>query len=158
MGENQGDSDLKTSLEKELTEEDIQDMDGPELAEERTELALERSEMAEQRTDWAQHRTLLANERNFSAWLRTGLSAMGGGLALARLLGDEAYGLIPRGIGIFLVLFGAGVCGLAVWRYRQVTVMLEAEGLPVTPEWVVALLVGALGLMVIFLLVLIFLM
>jgi hypothetical protein len=50
------------------------------------------------------------------------------------------------------------VCGLAVWRYRQVTVMLEAEGLPVTPEWVVALLVGALGLMVVFLLVLIFLM
>jgi putative membrane protein len=158
MGNEGRDEGQKERLVDQLSAEDLSGKDSSELAEERTELALERSEMAEQRTDWAEHRTLLANERNFSAWLRTGLSAMAGGLAVAQLLGDNEAGLIPRGIGVFLVLFGAGVCALAVWRYNQVSDLLEHEGLPVTPKWTVGLLVGALGLVVVFLLLLIFLM
>ena len=36
-----------------------------------------RRELARDRTDWALHRTQLAVERTFSAWLRTGLAALG---------------------------------------------------------------------------------
>jgi putative membrane protein len=100
--------------------------------------------MAEERTDWAQHRTLLANERNFSAWIRTGLSAMAGGLAVAELLGGEEAGLIPRLVGIILVSLGACVCLLAFWRYNQITDVLEAEGMRITPRWVAGLMVGGL--------------
>ncbi len=34
----------------------------------------------------AEERTLLASERTFSAWLRTALAAMAGGIAILRLI------------------------------------------------------------------------
>ena len=127
-----------------------------ELAEKRTEMAEERSHMAEERTDWAEHRTLLANERNFSAWIRTGLSAMAGGLAVAQLLGEEETGVLARSAGVILVAMGAGVCAVAFWRYNQITEVLKEEGLPITPKWAAGLLVGGLLVIAILVLILIF--
>lgn len=126
-----------------------------EMAEERTEWANERTEWAEERTEWAQHRTLLANERTFSAWLRTGLSAMAGGLAVAEFLGTEETTLVAHAIGVILVILGAVVCGVAYWRYTQITHVLEEEGLRITPRWMVALLVGGLVLTAVLVLILI---
>jgi putative membrane protein len=109
------------------------------------ELAQKRTEIAEQRTEWAEHRTLLANERTFSAWLRTGLSSIGGGLAVAQLLTGESYGLLPRIVGLLLVLFGIAVLVLAFWRYQQIADVLDRERqMRVAPRWVTYSLLGLL--------------
>lgn len=55
--------------------------------------------LARERTDLARQRNLLANERTFSAWLRTGLSAMVAGLGIARLLRSGGSLLIARSSG-----------------------------------------------------------
>jgi putative membrane protein len=124
-----------------------------EKAEQRTEWAEERTEWAEERTEWAQHRTLLANERNFSAWLRTGMSAMGGGIAIAEFLGGGDSSIFIRIMGIILVILGAGTCIVAYWRFNRISDVLEREGLPVTPKWAAGLLSGGLLLVAVFLLV-----
>jgi putative membrane protein len=146
---------------RQISEEEMHEMDDHELAEVRTEMAETRSEMAEerteqadQRTEWAQHRTLLANERNFSAWIRTGFAAIGGGLAVAEFLGD-GESPIARAVGIVLIGVGVAVCGLALWRFGKISDVLEAEGLPVTPRWVAYSLVGGLVLAALLMLVLI---
>jgi putative membrane protein len=146
---------------RDISEEELHEMDNDELAELRTEMAETRSEMAEertqeaeQRTEWAKHRTLLANERNFSAWIRTGFAAIGGGLAVAQFL-DGGESPIARIVGTILIVVGVAVCGLALWRYSQISDVLHAEGLRVTPPWVVYLIVGGLILAALLMLVLI---
>ena len=42
---------------------------------------------AQARTDWAQDRTILANERTFSAWMGTGLGAVGIAIGLKAVFG-----------------------------------------------------------------------
>ena len=113
-------------------------------AERRTEEADRRTELAMERTRGAERRTLLANERTFSAWLRTGLASIGGGLAVARLLGGEQEQVLSRTVGVLLVFSGAGMGILALWRYIQVSGVLEEERLHVLPIWVAWLLAGGL--------------
>lgn len=144
-----------------ISKEELHEMDNSELAELRTEMAEVRSQMAdertqeaEQRTEWAKHRTLLANERNFSAWIRTGFAAIGGGLAVAEFL-DGGDSPIARIVGVILISVGVAVCGLALWRYSEISDVLQAEGLHVTPRWVVYLLVGGLILAALLMLILI---
>jgi putative membrane protein len=129
-----------------------------EWAEERTEWAEERTEQAEQRTNWARHRTVLANERTYSAWLRTGLSAMGGGVAVVEFLGNEEGlpSLLARLLGVILILLGAAVVLISIWRYNTVSDVLEREGLPVTPKWMAFSLAGGLLVGAVLVLILIF--
>ena len=115
-----------------------------EYAAERTELADERTHQAEDRTQWAQHRTLLSNERTFTAWLRSGISAIAGGLVVAELLGGEDGDPLAQMLGVILIVLGMGFLIQAMWRYLQVSTVLEAEGLPTTPRWVAITMVGGL--------------
>jgi putative membrane protein len=160
MAENQdkGEKSAGIDEERKKLQEEKEEMreQRQEWAEERTEWAEQRTEWAEQRTDWAEHRSVLANERTFSAWLRTGLSAMGGGVAVVEFLGGEDASFIARLLGIILILTGAGVVVLALWRYNQINNVLEADGLPVTPKWVAFGLSGGLLLGAVLVLVLIF--
>jgi putative membrane protein len=59
----------------------------------------------------ASERTPLAAKRTFSAWIRTGLAAIGGGLAVARVLvfKSPAHELLAHAIGGLLVVWGASV-------------------------------------------------
>jgi putative membrane protein len=98
--------------------------------------ASQRTALAQDRTEWAAHRTILANERTFSAWLRTGLATIGAGLAVSELLGRGAIGWAARLAGILLVLSGAGVSLLGLWRFHQLSTELKARHLPTTPSWV----------------------
>ncbi|WP_204115605.1 YidH family protein [Shimia biformata] len=45
-------------------------------------------EKAEARTKWAEDRTIMANERTFSAWMGTGLGAVGVAIGLKAVFGD----------------------------------------------------------------------
>ena len=62
----------------------------------------------------AEERTLLAAERTFSAWLRTALAAMAGGIAILRLIAfkTEAHQIIGHIIGETLILWA---CGLVIF-------------------------------------------
>ncbi len=62
----------------------------------------------------AEDRTLLAAERTFSAWLRTALAAMAGGIAILRLIAfkTETHKIIGHIIGEILILWA---CGLVIF-------------------------------------------
>jgi putative membrane protein len=125
-------------------------------AEERTEMAEERTEWASDRTDWAEHRTVLANERTFSAWIRTGISSMAGGVAVVEFLGERGEQPIARILGVILIAIGGGVVLLSLWRFNKISDVLEAKGLQATPRWAAVLLAAALLLAAVLLLILVF--
>lgn len=116
-------------------------------------LTEKRTELADERTELAKHRTLLANERTFSAWIRTGLALIGVGLTIAELL-EGKNDILPEIIGIILVIMGAAVCVMALWRYSSITSILGEKGIPVIPKLVAFILV--VGLLLVTLLVLAF--
>jgi putative membrane protein len=70
----------------------------------------------------AEERTLLAAERTFSAWLRTALSAMAGGLAIIRLINfkSELHRIIAHIMGETLILWGCMVIVLAAIDYKKI--------------------------------------
>lgn len=70
----------------------------------------------------AEERTLLAAERTFSAWLRTALAAMAGGLAIMRLVSfkSELHKLIAHIIGELLILWGCLLIILSTIDYKTI--------------------------------------
>lgn len=70
----------------------------------------------------AEERTLLAAERTFSAWLRTALAAMAGGLAILRLISfkTELHKTIAHIIGETLILWGCLVIILSSIDYKEI--------------------------------------
>lgn len=100
--------------------------------------------LARERTDLARQRNLLANERTFSAWLRTGLSAVVAGLGIARLLGSGDSLLVARSIGVILVLTGGGIYVLAFWRHGQVSRSLEQDNMRAIPTRLLNILLASL--------------
>jgi putative membrane protein len=77
-------------------------------------------------TSLAEERTLLALERTFSAWLRTALAAMGGGLAILRLLSfkSETHKIIAHIIGEILILWGCLLIILSSADYKKMCATL----------------------------------
>jgi len=69
----------------------------------------------------AEKRTLLAAERTFSAWIRTALTAMAGGLAILRLIHfkTELHKTIATVIGETLILWGFMLIVLSAIDYRK---------------------------------------
>jgi putative membrane protein len=94
----------------------------------------------------AMERTLLAAERTLSAWIRTGLAGVGGGLAIARALvfRSEAHQAAAQVVGVFLVLWGAGIFVHAIVDYRRVHVRLTRDRAPKTPLFVLMLMTALL--------------
>lgn len=68
--------------------------------------------LSDSRTNWAHERTRLAKERTFAAWLRSGLSAVGVGLGLVKLLPSVEPRWMMQLIGIFFI--GAGTIAFVV--------------------------------------------
>lgn len=70
----------------------------------------------------AEERTLLAAERTFSAWIRTALAAMAGGLAIQRLaiFKTELHRLIAHTIGVILIFWGCLVIILSSIDYKKI--------------------------------------
>jgi putative membrane protein len=72
-------------------------------------------------------RFLLANERTLLAWLRTALTLMAGGVALAQLAHDRP---VLQGIGVGLIVLGGigGLIGFA--RFRATGKAIRTGRLP----------------------------
>lgn len=79
------------------------------------------------RTDLAEDRTILANERTFAGWLRTGLAAVGIGIAFHVLFGKIEPFWLPRGIATIFLAIAIMVVLLAERRAAAVTRRLQAH-------------------------------
>ena len=77
--------------------------------------------LAREQTFLAQERSYLADLRTFQSWIRTGLAAVGGGLALMRLLAFETFShrLVAQVSGGMLVLLGVAIFVLSYIDYRN---------------------------------------
>jgi putative membrane protein len=88
-------------------------------------------------------RFLLANERTLLAWLRTGLTLLAGGVALAQFARDHS-GLWLVGIGLLLLGAIAGVVGYL--RYRVNLRAIRAGGLPPPGSGPILVTAGVVGM------------
>lgn len=70
----------------------------------------------------AEERTLLAAERTFSAWIRTVLAAMAGGLAIVRLIGFKSkfHRILAHVLGETLILWGCVIILLSSIDYKKI--------------------------------------
>ena len=65
----------------------------------------DKNELAQNRTDFAEDRTVLAHERSFASWMRTGMAAVGIGIAFNALFDAIEPRWVPRAIAsIFLLI------------------------------------------------------
>lgn len=97
------------------------------------ELAEERTDLAQDRTDWAEDRTVLANERTYAGWMRTGLAAVGMGLAFNAIFRATEPTWLAKSVATVFVAIGVFIFWNA-WRHAcRVKARLEshaAEPLP----------------------------
>jgi inner membrane protein YidH len=79
---------------------------------------------------FAEERTLLAAERTFSAWIRTALAAMAGGLAILRLIifKSELHRIIAHIIGETLIVWGCVLIILSAIDYKKTRDKLISVG------------------------------
>jgi uncharacterized membrane protein YidH (DUF202 family) len=70
-------------------------------------------------TELARKQVAMANERTYNSWIRTGLTAVVGGLFIARFLGEGVKDPVITSIGIILILSSIGFYLLGYWRYKE---------------------------------------
>ena len=97
------------------------------MSEDRNALAEDRTDFAEDRTDFAEDRTLLANERTFAGWIRTGLAAVGLGIAFNALFGKLSPAWLARAIASLFILVGLVIFYLAQRNGSAVCARLQAH-------------------------------
>ena len=89
---------------------------------------------SDSRTNWAHERTRLAKERTFSAWLRSGLSTVGVGLGLVKLLPSVEPRWMMQLIGVLFIGAGAIIFVMGYATYHNVMKKLEDEGFKGIPS------------------------
>ncbi len=72
-------------------------------------------------------RFLLANERTLLAWVRTGLTLIAGGVAVAFIATDSSYGTVA---GIGAIAFGGTLSLIGYARYKVADAAIRAGKLP----------------------------
>jgi putative membrane protein len=104
--------------------------------------------LAQDRTDWAEDRTIMASERTYAGWVRTGLAAIGIGIAFNALFARLEPAWLPKVLASCFVLVGILVFWLAAFKARAVLRRMSAhraEPLPSTQIDLLALLLSAAG-------------
>ena len=74
-------------------------------------------------------RFLLANERTLLAWVRTGLTLIARGVALAFIATDAGYGTVA---GIGAIAFGGALALIGYIRYQVADAAIRSGNLPQT--------------------------
>lgn len=101
-------------------------------------------ELSIERTYESHERTGLALERTLAAWLRTGLTMIGVGLGVAKLLPDSTALWLARLLGIVLISGGGVVFLLGYHTYRRSLHDLIAAGYDLAPDWLITSIAGVL--------------
>lgn len=93
-------------------------------------ISTDRDQLARQRTALAVERNRMAAERTFSAWLRTGLTGVAGGLAIVKFVTfrQESHQLIAYWVGDLLILWGIFIFIVALSHYNRTCITLEVIG------------------------------
>jgi putative membrane protein len=94
-------------------------------------------ELSVERTRESHERTGLALERTLAAWLRTGLTMIGVGLGVAKLLPDSSDLGLARILGIVLIVGGGIAFLLGYHTYRRSLHDLVVAGYDLAPEWLI---------------------
>jgi len=84
-------------------------------------------------------RFLLANERTLLAWVRTGLTLIAGGVAVAFIATDSGYGTIA---GIGAIAFGGALGVIGYIRYHVADFAIRSGKLPPTGIGSLVVVVG----------------
>lgn len=84
-------------------------------------------------------RFLLANERTMLAWVRTGLTVIAGGIAVAFLYGDSTLVTIT---GTGAIIFGGLLSFVGYLRYKKADVAIRSGELPPTGHGIVFVVFG----------------
>lgn len=91
----------------------------------------------EKQTDLTRKQTVMANERTYNSWIRTGLTALVGGLFIARFLGEGDKSPVVTAIGIILILSSMGFYVLGYFRYKEDYERLKGkEAKRSMPKWI----------------------
>ena len=87
-------------------------------------------------------RFLLANERTLLAWVRTGLTLIAGGVAVAFIATDSRYGSIA---GVGAIGFGGALAAIGYIRYQVADAAIRKGMLPPTGVGGLFVVVGVIA-------------
>ncbi|MGF7117319.1 YidH family protein [Methanobacterium oryzae] len=76
-------------------------------------------EKDQKQIDLTRKQVLMANERTFNSWVRSGLTAVVGGLFIARFLGEGVKSPVITAIGIIFILSSMGFYIVGYLRYKE---------------------------------------
>ncbi len=96
--------------------------------------------LTDRRTTLALSRTVLATERTYSAWIRTAIGFLAGGLALASLMRDQLYGahgVMILSASVLMIVVAIVIAAYATQKYRWRTDELGSQVLGRWSPWVV---------------------
>lgn len=82
---------------------------------------------------------ILANERTLLAWIRTGLTLIAGGVAIAFLAADVQFGVI---VGLAAILAGGFIALVGYWKYRSADRAVRRGRLPKPGNGELAVVIG----------------
>jgi putative membrane protein len=80
-------------------------------------------------------RTVLANERTYTAWIRTGLTALAAGVAIVKFMADVIPPWGTLTIAVILIVFSGVAFFVAAWRYTHLGIKLgrvDVKRVPLT--------------------------
>ena len=86
-------------------------------------------------------RFLLANERTLLAWIRTGLTLIAGGVAIAFIATDSTSGTVA---GIGAIIFGGMLAIIGFIRYRLAITAIHEGRLPDTGYGGLVVVIGVI--------------
>lgn len=86
-------------------------------------------------------RFILANERTLLAWIRTGLTLIAGGVAVAFIATDSNYGTLA---GLGAIAFGGLLSAIGYARYRAADSAIREGVLPSTGVGGLLVVVGVI--------------
>lgn len=76
-------------------------------------------EKDQKQIDLTRKQVLMANERTFNSWIRSGLTAVVGGLFIARFLGEGVKSPIITAIGLIFIVSSMGFYIVGYLRYKE---------------------------------------
>lgn len=95
--------------------------------------------------DSAVDRTLMAEERTFSAWMRSGMAAIGAAVAIVKMLPTNGSPLwLTQSLGVVLIIAGAMAFAFGFWGYRAGARYWTAALPRAIPLWLMGLFTALL--------------
>lgn len=82
---------------------------------------------------------ILANERTLLAWIRTGLTLIAGGVAIAFLASNVQFGVT---VGLAAIIAGGFIAMVGYWKYKSADAAVRRGRLPKPGSGELAVVVG----------------